>query len=211
MHAELALVRADVDAAIARVLDSGVFIGGAEVKSFEQELARAANVAHAVGVSSGTDALVATLMALGVGPGSEVVTTAFTFFATAGAATRLGARVVFAEIDATTLNLDPLAAASACSARTRAVIPVHLFGHPATLPSTRKSLASRPVERPGAIPVGNIARAPTASSALAASRGPATKRRPSRRTDSTGSTATSTGASAWSWAKSAMWVSNQSR
>jgi len=157
MHAELALVRADVDAAIARVLDSGVFIGGPEVKSFEQALAQAANVSHAVGVSSGTDALLATLMALGVGPGSEVVTTAFTFFATAGAATRLGARVVFAEIDETTLNLDPRAAASACSDRTRAVIPVHLFGHPATLPATSVPIVEDAAQSLGGPALGGIA------------------------------------------------------
>lgn len=157
MHAELALVRTDVDAAIARVLDSGVFIGGAEVKSFEQELARAANVSHAVGVSSGTDALVATLMALGVGPGSEIVTTAFTFFATAGAATRLGARVVFAEIDEATLNLDPQAAAAACTDRTRAVIPVHLFGHPATLPTTTVPIVEDAAQSLGGPALGGIA------------------------------------------------------
>jgi dTDP-4-amino-4,6-dideoxygalactose transaminase len=157
MQAELALVRTDVDAAIARVLDSGVFIGGAEVKSFEEELARTAGVTHAVGVSSGTDALVATLMALGVGPGSEVVTTAFTFFATAGAATRLGARVVFAEIDDATLNLDPEAAAAACTDRTRAVIPVHLFGHPASLPALAIPIVEDAAQSLGGPALGGIA------------------------------------------------------
>lgn len=134
MAAELAPVRAEIDAAIARVLDSGVFIGGPEVVAFEQALASAAGAAHAIGVSSGTDALLAILMGLGVGPGDEVVTTPFTFFATAGAAARLGARVVFADIDPATLNLSPRAAASACSERTRVVIPVNLFGLPAVLP-----------------------------------------------------------------------------
>lgn len=129
MTAELAAVRADIDTAIARVLDSGRFVGGPEVEAFERDLAATTGAAHAIGVSSGTDALLAILMALGVGPGDEVVTTPLTFFATAGAALRLGARVVFADIDPATLTLDARAAASACTERTRAVIPVHLFGH----------------------------------------------------------------------------------
>lgn len=134
MAAELAPIRSEVDAAIARVLDSGTFIGGAEVGAFERELAEHVGAAHAIGVSSGTDALLATFMALGIGPGDEVVTTPLTFFATAGSAARLGARVVFADIDEETLCLDPRAALAACSSRTKAIVPVNLFGYPATLP-----------------------------------------------------------------------------
>ena len=135
MAAELAPVRAEVDAAIARVLDSGQFVGGPELVAFERALAQATGARHAIGVSSGTDALLVTLTALGVRAGDEVVTTPLTFYATAGAAARLGARVVFADIDDTTLTLDPRAAASACTPRTRAVIPVNLFGIAAPIPT----------------------------------------------------------------------------
>jgi len=134
MAAELLPVRADIERAIARVLDSGTFIGGPEVAAFERELAAATGARHAVGVSSGTDALLAAFLALGVGPGDEVVTTPLTFFATAGSAARLGARVVFADVDEGSLTLDPRLAAAACGPRTRAVVPVHLFGRPAALP-----------------------------------------------------------------------------
>jgi dTDP-4-amino-4,6-dideoxygalactose transaminase len=135
MTAELAAVRREVDAAIARVLDSGVFIGGPEVSAFERELADAAGARHAVGTSSGSDALHAIFLAMGIGRGDEVVTTPLTFFATAGAAARLGARIVFADVDDGTLTLDPVAALSATGERTRAIVPVHLFGHPARLPA----------------------------------------------------------------------------
>lgn len=135
MAAELAAIRPELDAAIARVLDSGALIGGPEVTCFERALAAYTGAAHAIGVSSGTDALHATFLALGVGRGDEVVTTPFTFFATAGSAARLGARVVFADIDDDTLCLDPGAALAACSARTKAIVPVNLFGRPADLPA----------------------------------------------------------------------------
>ena len=136
MAAELAPVRADIEAAIRRVLDSGTFIGGPEVAGFEAALAAALGVRHAVGTSSGTDALHAIYLALGIGAGDEIVTTPLTFFATAGGAARLGARVVFADIDDETLCLDPAAALAACTPHTRAIVPVHLFGHPAALPGT---------------------------------------------------------------------------
>ena len=135
MAAELAAVRPAVDAAIARVLDSGVFIAGPELAAFERELAAAVGARHAVGVSSGSDALHAICLALGIARGDEVVTTPLTFFATAGGAARLGAQIVFADIAEDSLTLDPAAALAACSERTRAVIAVHLFGHPAELPA----------------------------------------------------------------------------
>lgn len=135
LRAELAPIRAEIDAAIARVLDSGVVVNGPEVTAFERELAAAAGCAHAIGVSSGTDALLATQMALGVGAGGEVVTTPLSFVATAATTARLGARVVFAEIDDETLGLDPRAALSACSATTRAITVVHLYGREAALPT----------------------------------------------------------------------------
>ena len=135
MAVELAAVRRDVDAAIARVLESGVFIGGPEVSAFERELAEVTGARHAIGTSSGSDALHAIFLAHGIARGDEVVTTPLTFFATAGAAARLGARIVFADVDDDALTLDPGAALAACSARTRAVVPVHLFGRPARLPA----------------------------------------------------------------------------
>ncbi len=134
MAAELAPIRGEIDAAIARVLDSGTFVGGPEVAAFERELAAYVGARHAIGVSSGTDALHVLGMALGIGPGDEIVTTPLTFGATAGAFARLGARVVFADIDDSTLTLDPRAALAACTSRTRAIVPVHLFGRPAALP-----------------------------------------------------------------------------
>ncbi|MCG8418782.1 MAG: DegT/DnrJ/EryC1/StrS family aminotransferase [Proteobacteria bacterium] len=134
VKAELSALRPAIDAAIARVLDSARLIGGPEVAAFEAELARIADVEMAVGVSSGTDALLVSLMAMDIGPGDEVVTTPFSFFATAGAIARVGARPVFADIDDDSLNLDPARALEACTARTRAILPVHLFGRPAVLP-----------------------------------------------------------------------------
>jgi dTDP-4-amino-4,6-dideoxygalactose transaminase len=135
LAAELRPIRAELDAAISRVLDSGVVVGGDEVSGFEAELRAVTGARHAVGVSSGSDALLALLMALGVGREHEVVTTPLTFIATAEAAARLGARVVFADIDDATLTLDPAAALSACSERTRAMILVHLFGRLAAGPA----------------------------------------------------------------------------
>ncbi len=102
-----------------------------EVRGFEDEAALALGVSHAVGVSSGTDAILAMLMALGVGPGDEVVTTPFSFIATAAAIARLGARPVFADVEPATLTLDPDAAAARVGPRTRAVLTVHLFGRAA--------------------------------------------------------------------------------
>ena len=153
MTTELAPVRAELDGAIARVLDSGHFIGGPELAAFERELAEVAGARHAVCVSSGTDALLATLMALGVGPGDEVVTTPLTFFATAGSPARLGARVVFADVDDDSLMLDPGAAAAACTPRTRAVIPVNLFGALAALPAVPCPLVEDAAHSLGAGPV----------------------------------------------------------
>lgn len=134
LRPELRALRADIDAAIARVIDSARFIGGPEVSAFEDELAPVAGARFAVGVSSGTDALLVALMAMDIGPGDEVVTTPFSFFATIGAIVRLGARPVLADIEEGSCNLDPGAALAAVSGRTRAILPVHLYGRPAVLP-----------------------------------------------------------------------------
>ena len=133
LSAQWAAIREDTLAAIARVCDSQRFILGAEVEALETELARSIGVAHAVGVSSGTDALLASLMALGIGPGDEVVTSTYSFFATAGSIARVGARPVLVDIDPASYNLDPAQVAAAITPRTRAIMPVHLYGQCADL------------------------------------------------------------------------------
>ena len=115
---------------IAGVLDSGRFILGPEVKAFEEEAARFLGAGDAIGVANGTDALVIVLDALGVGPGDEVICPSFTFYATAESIARRGATTVFADIDPATLNLDPGDVAAKVTERTKAILPVHLFGRP---------------------------------------------------------------------------------
>jgi dTDP-4-amino-4,6-dideoxygalactose transaminase len=116
-----------------QVLESSQFIRGPNVRAFEEEAAAYLGVKRAVGVANGTDALVLVLDALGIGPGDEVVCPAFTFYATAEAIARRGATPVFADIDPATLNLDPEDVAARLTDRTRAIMPVHLFGRPAPL------------------------------------------------------------------------------
>ena len=128
LQAQLSSYRDAALAAIERVVDSQRFIMGDEVSLFEEHLAEFAGVSHARGVSSGTDALLAALMALDVGPGDEVVTSPFTFFATAGVIHRLGARPVFVDIDPVSYNMTEAATRAAITSRTKAIIPVHLYG-----------------------------------------------------------------------------------
>ena len=128
LRSQYAQTMADVAAAIGRVVASQQFVLGAEVAAFEHEIADWIGGGSALGVSSGTDALLLALMAYGIGPGDEVVTTAFSFFATAGVIARLGARPVFADVRPDTLNLDPVDAAAKVTAATRAIVPVHLYG-----------------------------------------------------------------------------------
>ena len=138
-------LKAELDEAVGRVVESQYFILGPEVAALEQEIAAYSGATHGIGMSSGTDALLAALMALEVGPGDEVVTSTFTFFATAGVIARLGARPVFVDIDPATFNLDPAAAAAALGPRTRALIPVHLYGRMADMDALMAAAESRAV------------------------------------------------------------------
>jgi dTDP-4-amino-4,6-dideoxygalactose transaminase len=157
VQAQNAPLREEILAAIARVVDAGQFILGPEVEAFEAELARVLDTPHVVGVSSGTDALLVTLMALGVGRGDEVLTTPYSFFATAGVISRLGATPVFVDIEEDSFNLDPSLVAAACTVRTKAVVPVHLFGRPATIRAVPAPVVEDAAQSIGAAPLSGAA------------------------------------------------------
>ena len=128
LEAQYQPIRDQILAAVTRVCDSQRFIQGPEVEALERELADALGVAEAIGVSSGTDALLVALMALGIGAGDEVVTSTYSFFATAGCIARLGAIPRLVDIDRETYNLSPAGVRAALSPRTKAIVPVHLYG-----------------------------------------------------------------------------------
>lgn len=131
-------IRSEVSAAVQRVLDSQQFILGPEVDAFEREIARYLGCSHAIGVSSGSDALLMALMVLELHPGDEIITSPYTFFATAGAIHRLGLKPVFVDIDPLTYNLNPGKIASALTPRTKAIMPIHLFGQSAAMDPIRE-------------------------------------------------------------------------
>jgi len=145
-RAQYLLVKDEIDAAISRVVESGHYILGEEVAAFEQEVADFLGGGHAVGVASGTDALVLALLATGVGPGDEVVVPAFTFIATAEAVVRTGATPVFADVEDATGCLDAAAFEAACTEATRAVLPVHLYGHPCDMDAINAVAAPRGIK-----------------------------------------------------------------
>ena len=131
-------IRSEINSAILRVLESGRFILGPEVEEFEKEIASYLGAKHAIGVASGTDALLLSLKALGIGPGDKVIVPSFTFFATAGAVVNAGAEPVFADIDPLTYNIDPghvrgLLDEGGLAGKVKAIIPVHLYGQPADM------------------------------------------------------------------------------
>jgi len=133
LNAQYAPLRGAILDAVTRVCDSQRFIHGPEVEGLERELEAYLGIQHALGLSSGTDAVLAALMALGIGPGDEVVTSTYSFFATAGCVARLGAKPVLVDIEPDTFNINPGAALAAVTPRTRAIIPVHLFGQSAEM------------------------------------------------------------------------------
>jgi dTDP-4-amino-4,6-dideoxygalactose transaminase len=135
LKAQYRQIREEARAAVDRVMESQQFILGPEVHAFEEEIASYCGCKYAVGVSSGTDALIASLMALGVGPGDEVITTPFSFFATVGSIVRLGATPVFVDIDPHDFNINAKEIEAVVTKRTRAIVPVHLFGQTADMSS----------------------------------------------------------------------------
>ncbi len=147
-------LREELREAVGRVLDSQQFILGEDVRRLEAELASYTRARHAVGCGSGSDALLLALLALNVGEGDEVVTTPFTFFATAGAIARTGARPVFADIEPRTYNIDPARVEAALTERTRAVMPVHLYGQCAEMEELMRACAALPVIEDAAQAIG---------------------------------------------------------
>lgn len=128
LQAQYAPIRTELLEVITRVCDSQRFVMGPEVDAFEREMAALIDVPHAISVSSGTDALLLALMALGIGHGDEVITTTYSFFATAGVIARVGARPILIDIDPVTYNIDVTRIESAITPRTKAIMPVHLYG-----------------------------------------------------------------------------------
>src|SRR5881409_4320816 len=128
LRAQYQSIRAEVMAALEAVCDEQAFILGARVADLEKDIQKYVGVSQAVGVASGTDAILLAFMACGVGPGDEVVTVPYTFFATAGSISRLGAKPVFVDIRPDTFNMDAAQVAERVTPRTKAIIPVHLFG-----------------------------------------------------------------------------------
>lgn len=135
LHLQYRSIKQEILETLEKLLDSQRFVLGPEVESFEKEISEYCGVPHAVGVSSGTDALIISMMALGIGPGDEVITTPYTFFGTVGSIFRLGAKPIFVDIEETSFNLDPNLIEAAISPKTRAIIPVHLYGQCADMKS----------------------------------------------------------------------------
>jgi dTDP-4-amino-4,6-dideoxygalactose transaminase len=137
LKAQYRTIKAEMDAAISAVIDQTAFIGGKAVSDFEAAFARYCGAQHCVGLANGTDAIALALRALGIGPGDEVITAANSFIATAEAITMAGARVVFVDIDPSTYNIDVAGIEAKITPRTRAIIPVHLYGQPADMDPIR--------------------------------------------------------------------------
>ena len=133
LPAQMRTIRKDIDAAIARTLDHCSFCLGPDVAQFEKDFARFCGAEHCVGLNSGTSALHVALKLLNLGPGDEVITTPCTFVATSWAISYVGAKPVYVDVDDATFNLDPKLVELAITPRTKALLPVHLYGHPVDL------------------------------------------------------------------------------
>jgi dTDP-4-amino-4,6-dideoxygalactose transaminase len=133
LKTQYASIKYEILAAVSEVLETQICIGGPKVAELEEKIAAASNCRYAVGVSSGTDAILSSLMSLGIGDGVEVITTPFTFFATVGCIARVGAKPVFVDIDSKTYNINPNLVEQAVTGATRAIVPVHLFGQMAEM------------------------------------------------------------------------------
>jgi dTDP-4-amino-4,6-dideoxygalactose transaminase len=145
LAAQYRSIQPDIDSAVWRVIERQLFVDGPEIAAFEVEFARFCGAEHAVAVANGTAALELTLEALGVGPGDEVVTVSHTFVATVGAIVRTGATPVFVDIDEDNWTMSPEALHEAVTPRTRAIVPVHLYGHPANVPALAAAAPGVPI------------------------------------------------------------------
>jgi dTDP-4-amino-4,6-dideoxygalactose transaminase len=154
LRAQHATIRDEVVARVMDVVDSQVFILGEEVAKLEADIAKLSRTKHAIGCASGTDALLLAYRALEIGRGDEVITTPFTFFATAGTIHNVGATPVFVDIEPRTYNIDPAAAKAAVTSRTKAVVPVDLFGQMAAIECIRELLPSVPIIEDAAQSIG---------------------------------------------------------
>src|SRR5512136_32727 len=135
LKAQLRGIRKEIDAALARAIDNCTFCLGPDVAQFEKDFAKFCGAEHCVAVNSGTSALHIAMRLLNIGPGDEVITTPCTFVATSWAISYVGARPVYVDVDDATFNLDPTRVERAITPRTKAILPVHLYGHPADLDS----------------------------------------------------------------------------
>ncbi len=154
INRQVAPIRAEIDKAIAKVVDGCRFILGPDVAELERNIAEYCGTEFAIGVASGTDALIIALHALGVGPGDEVITTPYSFFATASAIWRLGAKPVFVDIDPGTFNIDPQKVSEKITPRVKAVLAVHLFGQPADMDSLKSVCGDLPIVEDAAQAIG---------------------------------------------------------
>jgi dTDP-4-amino-4,6-dideoxygalactose transaminase len=145
LQAQYRPIREEIRKALDEVFDQQSLVLGPHVEKFEKQLAEYCGVKHAIGVSSGSDALLCSLMALGIKPGDEVICPTFTFFATAGAIARLGAKIVFADIEAGSFNIDPAKIEKLITPKTRAIIPVDLFGQLANLEAINELAAKHDI------------------------------------------------------------------